>query len=213
MNRVCWRFMEFVSGLLDPDERDAVRGDLQESGETGRQALASVMGLVIRRQAALWMNWRTWIALATVVLPTGWLLGLISRHAADGGAIYIWLYAHNWDWSLLSNLGFQHYFPRIGGRMLLSCLALGGVSWIAGLFLAWLTRRMIPVTCALLVVTPIFAQCWQPSEVAAHYNPAVFALTTYRVVIPILLQAAFAMLPLLWSIHRGLRPRKVSLHP
>ena len=38
MTRVCWRLVDILSLMLRPDERQAVRGDLVESGATGSQA-------------------------------------------------------------------------------------------------------------------------------------------------------------------------------
>ena len=38
------RLADFVCGLLEPQERDAVRGDLTECGATGGQALRDVLG-------------------------------------------------------------------------------------------------------------------------------------------------------------------------
>jgi hypothetical protein len=35
-----WRLVDLVSRMLEPDERDAVRGDFAESRETGGQAFA-----------------------------------------------------------------------------------------------------------------------------------------------------------------------------
>lgn len=69
MTRICWWLVDVVSQLLEPNERDAVRGDLAESGETGGQALRGLLGLVVRRQAALWKDWRPWLALAGLVGP------------------------------------------------------------------------------------------------------------------------------------------------
>jgi hypothetical protein len=43
---------DLVSHLLERDERDAVQGDLLESGESPWQSLLAVLGLVIRREAA-----------------------------------------------------------------------------------------------------------------------------------------------------------------
>jgi hypothetical protein len=45
-----------ASQLLEPGERDAVNGDLEEAGESGWRALLDVLGLVVRRQAALWRH-------------------------------------------------------------------------------------------------------------------------------------------------------------
>ncbi|MBZ5634636.1 MAG: hypothetical protein LAO55_16045 [Acidobacteriia bacterium] len=60
-----------MSRMLEPDEREASRGDLAESGEHGGQALLGLVGLVVRRQAALWKDWRPWLALVGLVIPLG----------------------------------------------------------------------------------------------------------------------------------------------
>ena len=41
MIRLWWWLVDIVSQGLEPDERDAVRGDLAECGETGGQALGA----------------------------------------------------------------------------------------------------------------------------------------------------------------------------
>jgi len=55
--------------MLESGEREAVRGDLAESGETGSQALRHVVGLVIRRQLSIWTDWRPWLTLVGLVVP------------------------------------------------------------------------------------------------------------------------------------------------
>ena len=49
MTRVCWWLVEIVSRTLDPDEREAVRGDLAELGQPAGRVLVEVAGLAIRR--------------------------------------------------------------------------------------------------------------------------------------------------------------------
>jgi hypothetical protein len=104
MNRICWWFVDLVARTLEADERDAVCGDLAESGESGGQALRDLLGLVLRRQAALWKDWRPWLALA--VIPHAMILTRVSRNMADGSAITLWFYTHNWDWATLGNTAF-----------------------------------------------------------------------------------------------------------
>jgi hypothetical protein len=53
MTRTCWWLVDIASRMLEPDERDAVRGDLAESGVTGGYALRDLLGLLARRQAML----------------------------------------------------------------------------------------------------------------------------------------------------------------
>jgi len=94
-----------VSCLLDPDERAAVRGDITELGITSAQAVVEVLGLVVRRQAALWTEWGPWLALVGVAIPLGVLLGQLSWSWADGSAIYTFLYVNNWTWAYVESPG------------------------------------------------------------------------------------------------------------
>src|SRR5450759_2133589 len=82
-----WSLVETICRLLEPDERQAVLGDLAESGETGIRALAAVAGLVTRRQLGLWKSWRPWVALLGLlpiflqfasVAPS--IVGIIDRY-------------------------------------------------------------------------------------------------------------------------------------
>ena len=62
MTRIAWPFVELASKLLEPDEREAVLGDLLEAKESAGQALLDIFGLVLRRQALLWKNPQPWFA-------------------------------------------------------------------------------------------------------------------------------------------------------
>ena len=55
--------------LLDPVEREVVEGDFLELGVPRVRAIGEVMGLLARRQAAVWLDWRPWIVLAAIVAP------------------------------------------------------------------------------------------------------------------------------------------------
>ena len=63
INRSLWWLGNSSAQMLESGEREAVRGDLAESGETGGQALRHVVGLVIRRQVSIWNGLATWLAL------------------------------------------------------------------------------------------------------------------------------------------------------
>ena len=76
MRRAWSRLAEFLSCALEPDEREAVLGDIEESQE-GLRGLFDVLGLVVRRQAALWMNWQPWLVLIGLVVPFAFLLALL----------------------------------------------------------------------------------------------------------------------------------------
>jgi hypothetical protein len=53
---------EMATIFLAPNDRDAVLGDLAETGASGGSALRSVLGLVVRRQMELWRAWQPWVA-------------------------------------------------------------------------------------------------------------------------------------------------------
>ena len=74
MSRTESRLVGFVSHLLEPNEREVVLGDLEEGGDSARQSLVAILGLVIRREAALWRNWRPWLAAFGLALPFSFLL-------------------------------------------------------------------------------------------------------------------------------------------
>ena len=216
-DRVLRGVVDIVSGMLDPTEREAVRGDLIESGETCTRALLSVLGLLIRRQAALWSNGRPWLVLVGLVLPLGTLLSLVSRNTASSSAIYIWFYANNWDWNLLAlPAGFGTGLPNASLGVLISNLALVCWSWTSGLLLASVSRRTIWLNgilfCLMLLIGGSLEGPWLlgpslPRQLASGFDPnrAVFAVWFYRVSFPLIVQAVLVFLPFVWGMRQGLR--------
>jgi hypothetical protein len=204
MTRINWWLVDTLSRLLEPGERDAVRGDLAESGETAGQALRDVFGLVARRQAVLWKDWRLWLAL--LVVPFGLPLGLISARTADHSVIYIWLYANNWDWAFLANSGFRHDLVHFGAGILMSYVTLLCWSWTSGFLLGSLSRGAIQVNGALFCIVLLSAEpAGAPHARNFGLNAAVFAVTFYRMIFPLIVQAALVLLPSLWGMRQGLR--------
>jgi hypothetical protein len=96
MTQVCWWLVNKASGLLDPDERNAVLGDFSESGTSGAQALCDVVDLIVRRQLALWRDWHPWLALMGVVVPLGILLSVACRGLVEGSTTTFYLYVNGW---------------------------------------------------------------------------------------------------------------------
>ena len=74
MTRRAWTLAGLAGRLLDPGERDAVLGDIMESGEGGLRALFGILGLAVRRQALLWRQWRPWCAAFAIALPGSLIL-------------------------------------------------------------------------------------------------------------------------------------------
>jgi hypothetical protein len=66
--------LDMAARLLTRDEREAILGDLTEAGASARQGVLEILGVVIRREAALWYDWRPWLAACGVALPGTLLL-------------------------------------------------------------------------------------------------------------------------------------------
>jgi hypothetical protein len=209
MNGFCWWLVEVVSRSLQPGERDVVRGDLAESGETGKQALRGLLGLVLRRQAALWMDWRPWLVLAGLVAPLGILLSLISRRVADGSAIPIWEYTTNWDRAYVTNAGLRLDLFRSFGMTFMAYLALVFWSWSGGFVLGILARRTIAVHGALFCLVLLFAEVLGAAQYHAPWHAAVFSLTFYDVIFPLIVQTVLVLLPSIWGMDRGRWPARL----
>jgi hypothetical protein len=81
---------EMATIFLAPKDRDAVLGDLAETGASGWSALGSVMGLVVRKQMELWRAWQPWVAGSVaslgslLLLSVSFGLSVDSRHLLRG---------------------------------------------------------------------------------------------------------------------------------
>ena len=141
MTRICWWLVDVVSRLLENDEREAVRGDFAEVGETGGRALRDLVGLVVRRQTALWADWRPWLALVGLVAPLGLLLSVVARQWAERSATYAWLYVNNWTWAYLGSPGARQDLARYSTGFFVDYFTLCCWSWTSGFVLGSLSRR------------------------------------------------------------------------
>lgn len=215
MSRLCWWLVDVVSRALEAGERDAVRGDLAECGEAGGAALRDVLGLVLRRQAALWKDWRPWLALAGLVVPLGMLLSIVSRGTAGGSAVYVWLYANNWDRALLKDAGFWRVFAGSVTFVFARCLRLVCWSWTAGFVIGFVSRRSVPACGVLFCLMLAFGEILGAPRYFAHLlrdihrtlpsdaNGPVFALAFYREMFPLIVQGGLVALPSLWGMRQG----------
>jgi hypothetical protein len=229
MNGVIWRIVDFLSQFLEPAERDAVRGDLAESGTSALRAFNGILGLVFRRQIAvfspLWEDWRAWGTLIFVVIPLSILLSIAATEAARGSAVYFWMYLNNWDWALLTNQGFWY---TLGNSTLFLCkgfLLLVCWSWSAGILLGAIARGFIRLNARLFVVslvsctvfaTPAYLDRWTwhvSRPVSSDPNGVVFALEFYRNLLPPLLACALVALPVVSALRSRftLEDRTVAL--
>jgi hypothetical protein len=70
--------VELAARLLGPDDREAVLGDWAEAGQGSWRGFLEVLGLAIRRETALWNNWRPWLAAFGMAWPCTLLLMGVS---------------------------------------------------------------------------------------------------------------------------------------
>lgn len=132
--------LQTAARALERNERDAVLGDLAETGASAWRGLSEVLGLVVRREIAVLNDWRPWIAAFGVALPGSLLLMGVSLSVSctyqrlTGGAV----------------LG---VCPPTGheGFLLLACQAFLLLiwAWTAGFFVGSVSRRTLWMSMAL----------------------------------------------------------------
>jgi hypothetical protein len=189
MTGICWRLVEIVSQMLAPDERDAVRGDLAESGETGGHALRGLLGLLARRQAMQWKDWRRWLVLVGLVIPVAMLLSQIS---IAEGRLLAQYFGGRWN-----------HGTRITASLVCGSLVLVAWSWGAGFALGSLSRKTIWVNGALFYLVWLFGLLLLVGAPQAAYKELQGGW--YRTVFPVTLQTVLFLLPSVWGLHQGLR--------
>lgn len=213
--------LDRLSRLLEPDERAVVLGDFAELRVSGPRAVGELFGLIARRQAVLWQDWRPWVVLAIVTLPFGLLLALAARRMADGSAIYIWQYTHNWTWSILDTPGPRRDLIHYSTNALLQAASLICWAWTLGLLLGRLSWRTRWVHGALLCVLLLAGGTFLALLIgelrgvsrtvfmalrSARDNPGngeAFSLAYFRVMFPLLVQIVFVLLPAFIGMRHG----------
>jgi hypothetical protein len=196
-----WWLADRVSLLLEPEERKIVRGDLAESGESGWQAFAGMLGLVARRQAALWWDWRPWIAL--MVIPLGLQVTRLSVRWAHTSAIYLWMYADNWRVADVGNSGFWSLMAHECGPFLWPCFLIMVCGFAMGFGVGICARRNTEVVGALVCIAMAVANIADIPRGPYGVNHAVFDLAFYRTVYPFIVHTAFFLFPAVWGMRRG----------
>jgi len=175
---VCWWLADRVSLLLSREERDAVRGDLAESGESGGEVLVQVLGLAARRQTAGWKTWRPWCAL---LLATGIGLKLVRQSAPliHMSATYAWMYLANWRMADAGNAGFWRLLLRESAEILLTGLLLTVSSLAAGVVIGMsVAQRNAAVSgavCCVALMAPNFANVPQNPVLGPAILRALYA--------------------------------------
>jgi hypothetical protein len=212
MTRVCWSLVELVSRLLDPPEREVVRGDLAECGTGAGRALREVLGLAVRRQAAAWLDWRPWFTLAGVVIPIGFLLSHSSRWWGVTSAINLANYWVLWDFAYLAYPGYRDDVIRMAVWIGGAWLALVGWSWTSGFVVGRLSRRTLWLTVSLFALV-IFAATLGTVTVAQRAPNPSLKYHLIFVVFPRLVRTFLVTLPMVWGAYRGSRGTALPFGP
>ncbi len=212
LGRFVWWFVDVISALLDRDEREAVRGDIAESGASGGSALWDVSGLVVRRHGELWLNWRPWFTLMGIVVPVGVLLSNVSRHWGQGAAIYFSVYAGDEVSTSLAGsvwaTGGQLELTRLLTWFFLNALTLVGWSYAAGWTLGSLSRRTIWTTGLLFYLVLVSGTVgW-----ASVGSPVNIEISSLGYGVPAIHRAVFVVAPALWGMYQGAQSVALSRH-
>ena len=132
-----WWLVDRLSQTLDPDERDIVQGDFAESGATAGQALRDLLGLIARRQAALWKDWRPWLVLVGIGLAVV-ILRQLSHQLSGSFFRYVSI---PWQFGVRYQTGLT--LAEDITVFVSTAAALVGCAWASGLVLGSLSRQTI----------------------------------------------------------------------
>jgi hypothetical protein len=154
MNKSTCPLLELSTKLLDPEEREVVLGDLQETHATAWRGLLDIFSLVSRRQADLWRDPRPWVAGFLVALPSSSLLMTASFSVT---CTYQRLVQHR--------VFGGHWPTGHEGFPLLLChiLLLTAWSWTAGYMIGSVSRRTLWASVGLAAVSCLHSLCMSPS--------------------------------------------------
>src|SRR5262249_33141225 len=170
---------------------------------SGFRAARELLGLVLRRQAASWMDWHPWVAVVTIVAPAGVALSQLSAFWAGGTAIYSWLYVDNWTWGYLQSPGARHELAWTLIGFGLNYLTLAGWAWTSGYALRSVSPKTSRLNVVLLCVVTFVGTGRLTVGSPSPYMSAVFSITFYRAAAPVLLRIALVVIPACWGAQRG----------
>jgi hypothetical protein len=176
--------VQLAARLLEPIDREAVLGDLAESGVGAGNASREIFGLAVRRQAGLWKNWRPWLAAFGLAFPGSLLLMGFSLSVTQSYE------------RVLSTLTPQVTgWPIPPGLLFLICnvLLLAAWSWTGGFVVGSISRRTLWVSAAL------------------SFMPCVFCLERFRIESLSRFCLLLFLPPAIWGVFHGLRIARIRL--
>jgi hypothetical protein len=162
-----------------------------------------------------------------LILPVGMLLSILSRQTSDRSAVYLWMYANNWDSAITHNPGFWPLFAETAASLFITYLTLACWAWTGGFVLGSVSRTMGAVNSLLLCLILFLGEVIGAPRYFAFFhnklfgdlhlpdgNAAVFEVSFYRVVLPVILQIVLVAIPALWGFRvamgMGKLPRFLS---
>jgi hypothetical protein len=177
-------WVEAAAQLLEVNEREAVLGDLLETGENPWRAFFDVLGLAVRRQAGLWKTWRPWLAAFGLAFPSTFMLMGFSVSISHA-------YQHLAGPTILKVTGLN-----VGpGLFLLLCniFLLAGWAWTGGFVVGSMSRRTVWVSAVLSCA------------------PCLFCLARFRVESLSRLCLLLFIPPAIWGVRQGSRITQIKL--
>jgi len=213
MKPLGWHLVDLVSRALDPEEREAVRGDLAESGESAVMAVAAVIGLVVRRQAESWRHWHPWVAFVALVVPLGLVLGVETVWIGRSYDLYLWIFR---NYTVIDPNVLRESGLRIApGAFTLACHSALVVawSWSGGFVLGALSRRAIRINGPLFCMILLAGERWAAPRPHYYVAGAVFARALSSMMLPGILLALLVLPPAIWGMRAGRRHSCIRLLP
>lgn len=199
-------FRNLLARVLDARDREAVLGDLSELQASELRACAAVLGLVARRELAMWTSASAWVGLLALVAPTSLLLAYISRWWADASAIQIYLYVGNWTTAYLGSPGGRHDLLAVVLSQSVRSVALIVWSALFGYALG-VHYRGTGLGAAFIALTLFLFGTAGTMTTARLFagNERVFSDQVYGFLLPSLLRLSFVGIPAVAAMARGTR--------
>ncbi len=177
-----WAWVEAACSMLGRDEREAVLGDLIEADEGVWSALFAVLGLVLRREGAVWKTWRPWVASFALSVPGSFLL-MGASLSVSRALQNIFASSHGLVVSA-SGSAWLSAIPQV--------LLLAGWSWTGGFAVGSLSRRTLWVSAASCLI------------------PCMYCLSRFRIESLSSSCLLLFLLPSVWGASNGLRIGRIS---
>lgn len=184
MTNMHWPLLEVAARLLEPGEREAVLGDLLETGEGPWRNSLDVLGLVIRRQLLHWKNWQPWLAMFGLALPGSLFLMAVSVSVSS-------TYERLIDPRIL--IGSPQASHEGFSQLLCLGLLLIGCSWSCGFVVGSMSRQTLWVSIASSCFACLFC-------LVRFRDPSLSRLCLF-----------LFLLPAIWGVRQALRLTRINL--